>query len=226
MPVGVAAGHDLGVVDLHLRLRIARQRGVQRVEQQIAVEAVTRRHDAVELELQLLVVLELGLHARLRLLAGMLDQGRASREARRTRKTRRKRRVSQFRRLDPLSRQSSRASLTASFMPPTAFCTLPAVFCALPSPSSLASPVALPATSLILPLPCSSEPSMRSLFMSVPLGVLDLTESMIGRRERSRARCLPRPRAGGGFQRQGRLAKSFMPAQTKAAGKVPGRPQT
>src|ERR1700674_4769750 len=44
MPVGVTARHDLGVVDLHLYLWIARQRGVERVEQQVAVEAMPRRH--------------------------------------------------------------------------------------------------------------------------------------------------------------------------------------
>src|SRR4051812_10472688 len=54
---------------------------------------------------------------------------------------------------------------TASLMPPIAFWTLPAAFCALPSPSSLASPVALPATSFTLPLACSQEPSARSLSM-------------------------------------------------------------
>ena len=34
MPIGEAARHDLGVVDLNLHLRVARQRGIHRIEQQ------------------------------------------------------------------------------------------------------------------------------------------------------------------------------------------------
>ena len=62
VPVGEAAGHDLGIVDLHLHLRVARQRGVQRLQQQVAVKAVPRRHEAVELELEILVVVGARFH--------------------------------------------------------------------------------------------------------------------------------------------------------------------
>src|SRR4051794_15546456 len=55
-----------------------------------------------------------------------------------------------------------------SFRPPTAFCTFPAALFDLPSGSSLASPVTLPATSLMAPLACFAEPSIRSLSMSMP----------------------------------------------------------
>src|SRR5262249_24719998 len=48
-------------------------------------------------------------------------------------------------------------------MPPTALRTFPPTLSAFPSPSSLLSPVALPATSLTLPLACWAEPWMRSL---------------------------------------------------------------
>lgn len=44
-----------------------------------------------------------------------------------------------------------------------AFRIFPPVFSALPSPSNLASPVTLPATSLTLPLTCWAEPLTRSL---------------------------------------------------------------
>src|SRR6202522_1329895 len=55
----------------------------------------------------------------------------------------------------------------ASFTPPTAFCTLPSVFSAEPSAFNLASPVTLPAASLIAPPACLAEPAMRSLSMIV-----------------------------------------------------------
>jgi len=66
MPVGIAARHDLGIVDLHFNFGIARQRRIERVEQQITVEAVARRHEPRELEFQVLVVVELALHGCLR----------------------------------------------------------------------------------------------------------------------------------------------------------------
>src|SRR4051794_40699925 len=55
-----------------------------------------------------------------------------------------------------------------SFRPPTAFCTFPAALSDFPSVSSLASPVTLPATSLMAPLACLAEPSIRSLSIFVP----------------------------------------------------------
>src|SRR6478735_4335224 len=55
-----------------------------------------------------------------------------------------------------------------SFRPPTAFCTFPAALSDFPSVSSFASPVTLPATSLMAPLTCLAEPSIRSLSMSMP----------------------------------------------------------
>src|SRR4051812_40489809 len=44
-----------------------------------------------------------------------------------------------------------------SLRPPTAFCTFPAALSDVPSASSLASPVTLPATSLMAPLACLPE---------------------------------------------------------------------
>src|SRR4051812_359803 len=55
-----------------------------------------------------------------------------------------------------------------SFRPPTAFCTFPAALSDFPSVSSFASPVTLPATSLMAPLACLAEPSIRSLSIFVP----------------------------------------------------------
>src|SRR4051812_781522 len=55
-----------------------------------------------------------------------------------------------------------------SFRPPTAFCTFPAALSDFPSVSSFASPVTLPATSLMAPLACLAEPSIRSLSMYMP----------------------------------------------------------
>src|SRR3954463_3372486 len=52
--------------------------------------------------------------------------------------------------------------------PPTAFCTFPAALSDFPSVSSFASPVTLPATSLMAPLACLAEPSIRSLSIFVP----------------------------------------------------------
>src|SRR5215471_12902549 len=53
----------------------------------------------------------------------------------------------------------------ASFKPPTALRIFPLSLFALPSAVSFLSPVALPATSLTLPLACSAEPLMRFLSM-------------------------------------------------------------
>src|SRR3954451_12644783 len=55
-----------------------------------------------------------------------------------------------------------------SFRPPTAFCTFPAALSDFASVSSFASPVTLPATSLMAPLACLAEPSIRSLSIFVP----------------------------------------------------------
>src|SRR5436309_15836611 len=63
MPVGVAARHDLGVVDLHFDLRVPWDRGVELVEQQVAEEIVPRRNEAVELELEILVSVACRVHA-------------------------------------------------------------------------------------------------------------------------------------------------------------------
>src|SRR6185437_6574693 len=62
MSVGEAARHDLRVINLHLDLRITWQRGIKRIEQQIAVKSVPRRHHAVELEFHILVVRGRGIH--------------------------------------------------------------------------------------------------------------------------------------------------------------------
>ena len=62
MPVGVSAGHDFGIVDLYLYLRVARQRRIKAIEKKVAMETMSRRHNAVELELQTLVVVGPGVH--------------------------------------------------------------------------------------------------------------------------------------------------------------------
>src|SRR5271156_183783 len=56
VPIGEAAWYDLGVVDLNLHLRVARQRGIHRFEQQVAVESKSGRHHPIQLEFQFLVV--------------------------------------------------------------------------------------------------------------------------------------------------------------------------
>src|SRR5256885_8358027 len=63
------------------------------------------------------------------------------------------------------SQPSSVSSLrrSESFIPPTAFSTLPLTLSILPSACSLESPVTLPAASFILPFAWSPIPLMRSL---------------------------------------------------------------
>src|ERR1700678_1167007 len=56
VPIGEAAWYDLGVVDLDLHLRVAWQRGIHRLEQQVAVESKSGRHHPVQLEFQFFVV--------------------------------------------------------------------------------------------------------------------------------------------------------------------------
>jgi hypothetical protein len=68
-------------------------------------------------------------------------------------------------RTGPFSSAAVHLPRRLSFSPPMAFCTLPAALSALPSLCNLASPVTLPAVSLIAPLACFAEPSMRSLSM-------------------------------------------------------------
>src|ERR1700736_999350 len=83
---------------------------------------------------------------------------------------------------------------SASFNPPTAFCTLPAALSVLPSASSFLSPRALPAASFTAPLACCAEPLIRSLSMSYApcllvtedndfINVLFLTRQTIGGRD-------------------------------------------
>src|SRR5690242_14590570 len=62
VPIGIAAWHDLGIVDLHLDLGIARQRTVERVQQQVAVEALTGRDNAIELKLETFIVVQPNVH--------------------------------------------------------------------------------------------------------------------------------------------------------------------
>lgn len=62
MPVGVTAGHDFGIVDLYFNLRVARQRRIKAIEKKVAMETMSGRHNALELELQILVVVGLGMH--------------------------------------------------------------------------------------------------------------------------------------------------------------------
>jgi len=62
MPVGISAGHDFGIVDLYFYLRVARQRRIEGIEKKVAMETMSRRHNAVELELQILVVVGPGVH--------------------------------------------------------------------------------------------------------------------------------------------------------------------
>src|SRR3954470_18043484 len=56
VPIGVAAGYDLRIVDLHLDVRLLRDRGIELVEQHVAEETAPRRHQTVEFELQALVI--------------------------------------------------------------------------------------------------------------------------------------------------------------------------
>src|SRR4029450_6584683 len=62
VPVCVASWHDLGIVNLHLDLGVSRQRAVKSIEKQIPVEAVAGRHDAVEFELEIPVVVQPSFH--------------------------------------------------------------------------------------------------------------------------------------------------------------------
>ena len=52
MPVGIAARHNLSIVYLYLHLRIARQRAIERVEQQTAIEPVPWWHIPSSLSLR------------------------------------------------------------------------------------------------------------------------------------------------------------------------------
>src|ERR1043166_3330665 len=74
---------------------------------------------------------------------------------------------------------------SASFNPPTAFCTLPAALSALPSVSSFLSPRTLPAASFTAPLTCSAEPLIRSLSMSYAPCLLDTSAMQVGGKARS-----------------------------------------
>ena len=56
MPVGEATRHDLGIVDLHFDVRVLRDRRIELVEQHMTEEAAPGRNQAVELELEVLVV--------------------------------------------------------------------------------------------------------------------------------------------------------------------------
>ena len=62
MPVGVPAGHDLGIVDLHFDLRVTRQRRIKVIEKKIAMEAMSRWYNALELKLQIAVAVGPGMH--------------------------------------------------------------------------------------------------------------------------------------------------------------------
>jgi hypothetical protein len=50
MPVGISAGHYFGIIDLHFYLRVARQRRIKAIEKKIAMETMSERHNALELE--------------------------------------------------------------------------------------------------------------------------------------------------------------------------------
>ena len=62
MPVSKSAGHDFGIVNLYFYLRIAWQRRIKAIEEKIAMEAMSRRHNAIEFKLQILVFVGLGMH--------------------------------------------------------------------------------------------------------------------------------------------------------------------
>src|SRR5580704_8726188 len=66
---------------------------------------------------------------------------------------------------------------SASFNPPTAFCTLPAALSVFPSASSFLSPRTLPAASFTAPFACSAEPLIRSLSMSCTPCLLDTKDN-------------------------------------------------
>src|SRR5262245_14280332 len=62
MPVRETSGHNLRVVNLHLHLRISGKRTVKRIEQKVAMETMPGRHQAIQLELEILVVVEPRFH--------------------------------------------------------------------------------------------------------------------------------------------------------------------
>ena len=62
MPVGVSAGYDFGIINLHFYLRVARQRRIKAIEKKIAMETMSERHNALELELQIFVIIGSCMH--------------------------------------------------------------------------------------------------------------------------------------------------------------------
>ena len=62
MPVGVPTRYDFGIVDLHFYLGIAGEGRVKAVEKEISMETVSCWHNALELELQISVAVDLGMH--------------------------------------------------------------------------------------------------------------------------------------------------------------------
>src|SRR6266567_5044814 len=56
VPVGVSAGRDLRVVDLNFDFRIPREGRVERVQQDIAMEALARSGITVKAEFEFLIV--------------------------------------------------------------------------------------------------------------------------------------------------------------------------
>jgi hypothetical protein len=62
VPVFVASRHDFGIVNLHLDLRVSRQRAVKSIEKQIPMKAVAGWHDAVEFKLEIPVVVQPSFH--------------------------------------------------------------------------------------------------------------------------------------------------------------------
>ena len=62
VPIGVSAGHNFRVVNLHFNLRVARQRRIEGIEKKISVKAVSWWHYVIELELQIFVVVGSAMH--------------------------------------------------------------------------------------------------------------------------------------------------------------------
>src|SRR5581483_1454327 len=57
VPVGVSVRHNFGIINLDFHLRIAGKGCVKRIEKQIAMKTVPRRHDPIKLELEVFVVI-------------------------------------------------------------------------------------------------------------------------------------------------------------------------
>src|SRR6185295_16960157 len=63
LPIGLAPRQNFGAEDKHLGFRIARQRGIDGIEQNVSLVLFTWLEKAIEMKLQVFVLVELDLHA-------------------------------------------------------------------------------------------------------------------------------------------------------------------